>query len=56
VRGRSQGDTLNVIRRQLGGEQMDALTGRGIHVLIPPDGAKRQGARPGWNSGRYVFM
>jgi hypothetical protein len=28
------------------GEQMDELTGRGIQVLIPPDGAKRQGARP----------
>jgi transposase len=38
------------------GEQMDHLTGRGIQVLIPPDGAKRQGARPGWNSGRYAFM
>jgi Transposase DDE domain len=38
------------------GEQMDALTGRGIHVLIPPDGAKRRGTRPGWNSGRYAFM
>ena len=38
------------------GEQMDALTGRGIQVLIPPDGAKRRGTRPGWNSGRYAFM
>jgi transposase len=38
------------------GEQMDELAGRGIGVLIPPDGAKRQGARPGWNSGRYAFM
>jgi hypothetical protein len=38
------------------GEQMDELTGRGIRVLIPPDGAGRQGARPGWNSGRFAFM
>jgi hypothetical protein len=38
------------------GEQMDELTGRGIGVLIPPDGAGRQGTRPGWNSGRYAFM
>jgi transposase len=38
------------------GEQMDELTGRGIQVLIPPDGAKRPGTRPGWNGGRYAFM
>jgi transposase len=38
------------------GEQMDELTGRGIQVLIPPDGATRRGTRPGWNSGRYAFM
>src|SRR3954452_19301751 len=38
------------------GEQIDALTGRGIVVLIPPDGAGRQGTRPGWNRGRYAFM
>jgi hypothetical protein len=38
------------------GQQMDELTGRGIQVLIPPDAAKRRGARPGWNSGRYAFM
>src|SRR3954453_18602030 len=38
------------------GEQMDQLTGRGIVVLIPPDGAGRRGERPGWNSGRYGFM
>ena len=35
---------------------MDALTGRGIQVLIAPDGAKRRGTRPGWNNGRYAFM
>src|SRR3954447_8985664 len=38
------------------GEQMDELTGRGITVLIPPDGAARRGARPGGDSGRYAFM
>jgi hypothetical protein len=38
------------------GEQMDELTGRGIVVLVPPDGAGRRGARPGWNSERYAFM
>jgi transposase len=38
------------------GEQMDHLTGRGIVVLVPPDGAGRRGQRPGWNSGRYGFM
>jgi transposase len=38
------------------GEQMDALAGRGVQVLIPPDAAKRQGTRPGWNGGRYGFM
>jgi hypothetical protein len=35
---------------------MDELTGRGIQVLIPPDGAARRGVRPGWNSGRHAFM
>jgi hypothetical protein len=38
------------------GEQMDHLTGRGVQVLIPPDAAKRQGARPGWNSGRSLCL
>ena len=38
------------------GEQIDELMGRGVAVLIPPDGAGRQGNRPGWNSGRYAFM
>src|SRR3954453_649816 len=38
------------------GEQMDELTGRGIMVLVPPDGAGRRGVRPGWDSGRYAFM
>jgi Transposase DDE domain len=37
-------------------DQMDALAGRGIQVLIPPDAGKRRGARPGWDGGRYAFM
>jgi transposase len=37
-------------------DQMDALAGRGIPVLIPPDAGKRRGARPGWDGGRYAFM
>jgi Transposase DDE domain len=37
-------------------DQMDALAGRGIQVLIPPDAGKRRGARPGWEGGRYAFM
>ena len=28
----------------------------GCQVLIPPDGGKRQGERPGWTGGRYAFM
>ena len=28
----------------------------GCRVLIPPDGGKRQGERPGWTGGRYSFM
>jgi hypothetical protein len=30
-------------------DQMDAVAGRGIQVLIPPDAGKRRGARPGWD-------
>jgi hypothetical protein len=37
-------------------EQMDDLAADGIAVLIPPDSAKRQGARPGWRGGRYAWM
>ena len=37
-------------------DQMDALAGRGMQVLIPPDAGKRKGARPGWDGGRYAFM
>jgi transposase len=38
------------------GEQIDALMGDGIQVLIPPDADKRKGQRPGWDGGRYTFM
>jgi transposase len=38
------------------GDQIDDLMGRGVVVLVPPDGAGRRGTRPGWNSGRYAFM
>jgi transposase len=37
-------------------EQMDQIAARGTTVLIPPDAGKRQGARPGWDGGRYDFM
>jgi transposase len=37
-------------------EQMDSVAAGGIQVLIPPDAGKRQGARPGWQGGRYEFM
>jgi hypothetical protein len=36
--------------------QMDAIIGRGMQVLIPPDAGKRKGERPGWNGGLYAFM
>jgi transposase len=36
--------------------QMQALTGEGIAVLIPPDAKKRKGTRPGWDGGLYAFM
>ena len=38
------------------GGQMDHLTGEGIVPLVPPDSSKRDGNRPGWNSGRYRWM
>jgi Transposase DDE domain len=38
------------------GEQIDALMGQGVRVLIPPDADKRRGKRPGWDGGRYAFM
>ena len=31
--------------------QIQAITDRGIEVLIPPDGAMREGKRPGWEHG-----
>jgi transposase len=38
-------------------QHMDHLTAeRGLQVLIPPDGGKRDGERPGWTGGRYSFM
>jgi transposase len=37
-------------------EQMNALTGQGTAVLIPPDSSRRASARPGWNGGAYDFM
>jgi transposase len=36
--------------------QMQALTGEGIQVLVPPDANKRKGPRPGWDGGLYAFM
>ena len=29
---------------------------RGIEVLVPPDGAMREGNRPGWEDGLYEQM
>jgi hypothetical protein len=38
-------------------QHMDHLTGEhGLQVLIPPDGGKREGERPGWTGGRFSFM
>ena len=36
--------------------QMENVINQGTQVLIPPDALKRQGARPGWDSGLYAFM
>jgi hypothetical protein len=36
--------------------QMQAITERGIEVLIPPDGNMRQGKRPGWDDRLYQQM
>jgi transposase len=36
--------------------QIQAITGRGIDVLVPPDGAMRDGKRPGWEHGVYDEM
>jgi transposase len=37
-------------------EQMNAITKRGIELLIPPDSSRRKGARPGWQGGAYQAM
>jgi transposase len=38
-------------------QHMDDLTAdHGLQVLIPPDGGKRDGERPGWTGGRFSFM
>ena len=31
--------------------QIQAIADRGIEVLVPPDGAMREGKRPGWEDG-----
>jgi hypothetical protein len=36
--------------------QIESITARGIEVLVPPDGAARDGKRPGWESERYERM
>jgi hypothetical protein len=36
--------------------QIEAITERGIEVLIPPDGTMRDGPRPGWENGLYEQM
>jgi hypothetical protein len=36
--------------------QIEAITGRGIEVLVPPDGNMREGKRPGWENGLYELM
>ena len=36
--------------------QMQAISERGIEVLIPPDGNMREGIRPGWEHGLYERM
>jgi hypothetical protein len=36
--------------------QIQAIEDRGIEVLVPPDGAMREGNRPGWEDGLYEQM
>jgi transposase len=36
--------------------QIRAIQDRGIEVLVPPDGAMREGNRPGWEDGLYEQM
>jgi transposase len=37
-------------------QQIEAIADRGIEVLVPPDGAMREGKRPGWEDGLYEQM
>lgn len=37
-------------------QQIQAIQKRGIEVLVPPDGAMREGNRPGWENGLYQQM
>jgi hypothetical protein len=56
--GAQQWPSVVVADAQYWNEQgMDHLTAdHGLQVLIPPDGGKRQGERPGWTGGRFSFM
>ena len=36
--------------------QIQTLIDRGLEVLVPPDGAMREGKRPGWENGLYDEM
>jgi transposase len=36
--------------------QIEQVTERGLDVLVPPDGAMREGNRPGWENGLYELM
>jgi Transposase DDE domain len=36
--------------------QIESIAHRGIEVLVPPDGAARDGKRPGWENGLYERM
>ncbi len=36
--------------------QIESIADRGIEVLVPPDGAAREGKRPGWEDGVYEQM
>ena len=37
-------------------EQMERIISDGMQVLISPDSGLREGARPGWEGGFYVFI
>jgi transposase len=37
-------------------QQIQAIADRGIEVLVPPDGAARDGKRPGWEDGLFEKM